>query len=124
MDLQTFKKELETYPAPTIYDSFLKDMKRWHNVDEGSIGMAVIQCPGLTVSNVLRLMFPCNPLVDLTTSNYWKFVADTLDTSLNQKSVAVLESQPVALNDHVVCECGAEKCRTSHANWCPMYKEP
>lgn len=23
-----------------------------------------------------------------------------------------------------VCECGAEKCNTTHATWCPKYKNP
>ena len=62
--------------------------------------------------------------------NFWKTVADethcTLSVIQTLKDFAS-STRTVTISDHnepktLVCECGAEKCKTPHSHWCPIWK--
>lgn len=53
-----------------------------------------------------------------------RFLVDEGDLFEFDKDYYILEPLDISLLAlPLKCECGAEKCKTTHAHWCPMWKE-
>ena len=55
-------------------------------------------------------MDPYSPFFDLTD--------EEIDAMLNTQWYDENKKEPTKKN----CECGGEKCRTTHSRWCPKYE--
>lgn len=49
-----------------------------------------------------------------------KIIIDDLDEELY---VGYEYTYVTKKQKEVKCECGAEKCKTTHARWCPLFEE-